>query len=519
MDKLDMKNVLVIDASQQFHFEVMSLMKEKTPIRYGYMYTGSPFNYRGDIGLRDKLIEAVSDEQTIRSSVEDFLFPKNMITYINEEWTVDIKLIEALKQLECYFLRLTDRSSAFPISVHERREYYLILLNYVHSVVRDKTGEVCFDYALTFDTPHGFFSYLLYGVLKYYHVPMIRIEHHFLDNHALIIKNDLPKIPGKYYEEATSYELKEKLPRELIEDYMTYNRRTALSNKNEQKALVSSLSFSGLRLFLRYMKKSTANLIMGFLPFLFKREVLHFTSLNGIYSRLYYRYKINKPLKELLKLNHYYNKISIEPDLSQKYIFFGMHMQPEKTSQPLGGEFDHMLLSITMLANSLPEGWHLYVKEHPNQFNERKIVNNNYRDKYFYQAVLKLKNVSWVSLHTPSSVLIKQAQLVSTLTGTMGWEGLLEGVPVIVFGEAYYKACRAVRSPQSVDECREAILSLSKLNKEDIRKEIYRYFLFYTENKNLIYSGRYEEEFTQHKLPRKDQIENLCNGILKKLNI
>ncbi len=68
MDKLDMKNVLVIDACQQFHFEVMSLMKEKAPIRYGYIYTGSSLNYRGDIRERNNLIAKVSDSQTLLNS-------------------------------------------------------------------------------------------------------------------------------------------------------------------------------------------------------------------------------------------------------------------------------------------------------------------------------------------------------------------------------------------------------------------------------------------------------------------
>ena len=40
---------------------------------------------------------------------------------------------------------------------------------------------------------------------------------------------------------------------------------------------------------------------------------------------------------------------------------------------------------------------------------------------------------------TSSHQLLKYAQFVSTITGTVGWEALQMGIPVLVFGDCYYE--------------------------------------------------------------------------------
>lgn len=508
-------NICLIDVYHEFHFEVLHKLKQSnSEINFSYVVSGTPQNFHGRIHTISEWKKNIFNEDTKIDEVNRFLFPSEIIHLLEDKWSISEKIIKAFKDTETYFLRLTDRNCAFPLSVHERRQYYLILLNYFNNIViRQKI-----DCLITFDTPHSFSSYLLYQVGIYHQIPVIRLEQHFLQNHSLILSHEDPELPGDYYQNSTAEELFKQLPDSVKTDLNIYNKNIKTATQKEKSAIIGTSRFSAIRLFIRFLKKALANIIMGLFPVLFKKEILHFTSLNKIQSVLYYRLAINKPLWKLLRLNHFYNKISITPDLSENFIFYGMHMQPEKTSQPLGGEYDHQLLPIIILAKSLPPGWFLYVKEHPNQFNERKISNKNFRDKSFYQAVLKLKNVRFISLQVSSAELIENSQIVSTLTGTAGWEGLLRKKPVIAFGNPYYKACRAVRSPDSVDACKKSISELLSLSKNDITKEIYRYLLYFSEKNHLVISSNWESSFGTSDYSREEQISNLAYFLQRKIN-
>ena len=341
------------------------------------------------------------------------------------------------------------------------------------------------------------------------------MEYHFLPNHSLVINDyDFPRIPKSYRERETSEDLWLNLPESVKKAYTGENRFVNSLNRKEKSNVISKGRLSKIRTTGRWIKRLGMNLIMGTFPFFFKREVLHFTSLNNIRNRFYYRAAINIPLWHLMQLNHYYNQLSEEPDFSKKYIFFGMHMQPEKTSQPLGREFDSQIIPIKILSQSTPDDWIIYVKEHPNQFNERKIVNNNYRSKAFYDALAKIDKVRLVTLSSPSDQLIEQAQLVSTLTGTLGWEALKKGRAVINFGDPYYQACEATRNVDSVSSCKLAISQLQILSEAQIQQALYRYLLYYSEKGHLVESANWESKFAFSDIPREQQIKNVTDRIL-----
>jgi hypothetical protein len=218
-------------------------------------------------------------------------------------------------------------------------------------------------------------------------------------------------------------------------------------------------------------------------------------------------------LIKLYQLNKHYKKIAQESDLSVPYIYYGMHMQPEKTTTPLGGHFDNQLAAITILSQSLPNGWKLLVKEHPNQFNFRKVANQSVRDIYFYKAIQKLANVELVSLNLPSSELIKKARMVATITGTLGWESLMAGKPALVFGDAYYRACTAVGNISDLGSCKAEILRLSEIDAKTISKAVLRYLAYYHEMGIIVEASNWESKVNHSSLERKDQIKNLIESI------
>ncbi|HRZ77520.1 MAG TPA: hypothetical protein P5248_09150, partial [Bacteroidales bacterium] len=400
--------IAVIDAYHEFHFEVLEKLQTELKCEFVYLISGTSYNFHGKASRIQEITARITSGDTIIDPVTRFIYPREIDRFSDTPWTLGLDRIEQCKPIENYFLRLSDRNAVFPISVHIRRQYYLLILNYFNHILATQKP----DLVLTFDTPHSYHSFTLYSLARQLRIPILRLEHHFIENHSIILSHQLPVIPADFLRDEEARTIWDSLPEALRQDFGVYSQFIARANAREKRKLIGRSSMANFRLVYRYLKKATANIIMGVFPFLFKREILHFTSLNEIRTRFFYRISINARLLQLIRLHAYYNKVSVDPDLDRDFIFFGMHMQPEKTSQPLGGDFDHQLFPILMLAQSLPEGWMLYVKEHPNQFNDRKIANANYRNTHFYDTLRRVPNIRLVSLNTPSSELISRARLV-----------------------------------------------------------------------------------------------------------
>ncbi len=126
-----------------------------------------------------------------------------------------------------------------------------------------------------------------------------------------------------------------------------------------------------------------------------------------------------------------YEKLAEKADLSRPYVYLALHYQPELTTCPLAGPWVDQELIVGLLADCLPEGVELYVKEHPKQ----TILS---RGLGYYSRLTGRRNVHLVSRDTDSFVLTDHALAVATCTGTAGWEALIRGKPVLVFGDIFY---------------------------------------------------------------------------------
>ncbi|MBD2548385.1 hypothetical protein H6G65_02045 [Microcystis elabens FACHB-917] len=141
-----------------------------------------------------------------------------------------------------------------------------------------------------------------------------------------------------------------------------------------------------------------------------------------------------------------------EIDLAANYIYFPLNYQPELTTSPLAGIFCDQLSAVRALASALPEGWLVYVKEHPAQY-----LGHSYgylgRSELFYKQLNGIHNVKLISSEIHSQVLIDGSELVATVTGSAGYESLSRSKCVIVFGEVWYQeidGCFRVNRPSDV---------------------------------------------------------------------
>lgn len=178
----------------------------------------------------------------------------------------------------------------------------------------------------------------------------------------------------------------------------------------------------------------------------------------------------NKILRMTRRMRKMYDEVSIEADFGQKYIYFPLHYQPECTSNPQGGGlYYEQAIPIRILAESLPNDFYIYVKEHPTQF-------YGARTKEFYEELLKIPKVRLVKRATDTYELIENCVAVASLTGTAGWEGVFAGKPFIMFGYWITQHMPGVFHVRTKDECKKAIQRILIQDFDVSRKSIKLFF-------------------------------------------
>lgn len=147
-----------------------------------------------------------------------------------------------------------------------------------------------------------------------------------------------------------------------------------------------------------------------------------------IFKNIFYVYQIKR----------YYKKLSKKPR-SESYLFYAMHFEPE-AGTIARTIFNNQLAIVKILHDNLPDGWKLYVKEHPHQY---QLVNKTawyylknlhlFKNTGFYYELDKLKNVRIIDLDVGSRELLENAAAVSTINGTIVMEALKFGKPIFMF--------------------------------------------------------------------------------------
>jgi len=113
------------------------------------------------------------------------------------------------------------------------------------------------------------------------------------------------------------------------------------------------------------------------------------------------------------------------------FVYFALHYEPEASTSAAGGEFNSQLDALCALSALLPAGWRILVKENPQQgFLHRSAV--------FYERIRLIPNIAFVDDDCPSQDLLERAQVVATISGTVGFGAMLAGRACSHFGTPWY---------------------------------------------------------------------------------
>ena len=168
-------------------------------------------------------------------------------------------------------------------------------------------------------------------------------------------------------------------------------------------------------------------------------------------------------------LKKFYDQLSTKPNYNENYIFYPLHQEPEATIM-VRTTMSCQLHIVKLLAENLPEGWKLYVKEHPSEFYVYKKVayfykNIDYfRSQEFYKRIKKIKNVRLISFDYSTNDLIEHSKAVTSITGSVFAEAIKANKPIIVWGHlsTYIEKLKSAFCVTSIETLKNSIDKISK---------------------------------------------------------
>jgi len=346
---------------------------------------------------------------------------------------LDEELISKMAECETMVLKMMDRfETRKAYTYQERKDLYLKHLRFWNDLIVKKK----INLFLASNIPHEVFDYVIYSLCKQKGIQSIFMyQSHIPD--TVIVMNDWEK---------SSETLGDSYPQLLKSMNKSGSKEIELPTNFENYFKKHTSEKEDVTPF--YMKKKSAGDSLSALFQSFSNRINDdFLNNVQVIRNVFRSLVLIVPEKKLFS---FYEKNCQPFDKNNKYIYLPLHYQPELTTCPCAGAFVDQLVMAELLASCLPEGYFLYVKEHPKQ----KILGRSYR---FYKALLSTKKIRLISRKTDSKTLITHSAAVATCIGTAGWEALFKGKQVVMFGHDFYQYAPGVFSIRTEEDCKKAI--------------------------------------------------------------
>ena len=309
-----------------------------------------------------------------------------------------------------FHVHLVRESYFESLTYYECQVFTTLFLNFFYTLIKKEKIELI----LFGDVPHGAYNFIIYCLARALGIKILFVEQSF-EFKTFFIYSSLEEI-GRFsnlnirQNSIPDVKIEEKFEKDLF-----YMKMPTSRDKLQKKAVLfihPGLWCKNRFQMLREKRKRYKTI----------HEYLTYKDLRTV-SRLYQEkeYKHNKKI--------FFSKAA---DFAQKFVYFPLHLQPEMTTDTLGGVYYDQLLAIEHLSQMLPQDWKIYVKENPKQ-------TEYMRGRAFFIRLGAIDKVVGVKSDTNTYDLIRHSQFVATITGTAGWEAISGGKSVLVFAYAWYR--------------------------------------------------------------------------------
>lgn len=421
-------------------------------------------------------------------------FDDALLAHYSVEWhtlpPLDEPLILSMRECEANFLAMTERhNTPDHLSYRERKDIYLRTVRYWHHALQRNTIDLCLFGVL----PHISFDYVIYCLCKKMGIPTLMFLPTVMPDVTFLVEDwqqPVPKLNNRYAElvrefhhTAASPPLSQRLQTYMEMQCSRSSERTPfyMLDRDDPPPVIELAApqtqtrrmtwFALYRFYLSYLAPRLPWLTSPrsrWFP-LFTSYIRRKAALGIEHPAQLLRQMIDPTVwlqaggnlfraadgiiaeqKHEALLWQYYEEHASPPDGSQPYVYLPLHFQPERTTLPMAGAFVDQQLIVQMVADALPPGVLLYVKEHPRQTSRG-------RDIMFYQYILDIPTIRLIPRTHDTFQLIEQALAVVTATGTAGWEALFQGKPVLTFGHNFYRMAPGVFPITTLESCKQAL--------------------------------------------------------------
>jgi hypothetical protein len=374
------------------------------------------------------------------------IFPSQVSDHFSESY-INIDFLKEYASFELQAIRMMDRMDPDQQSFGftERQRHYRNMIKRCTACL----NYLKIDFVIFGVVPHQVFDYALYLLCRFYKIKFVILGisqfqgRFFILNNISSIGDKIPednqKILGSGKDAVL---LKTELPDDIIKYYnKTQQDYSEAKPEWERNHLLEDKRSDG---FFSLVKKFFNELSNNRTRYFGEDGFPHFIKLKSktieeskisIIKYSLQRLKTNRFKRNLKK---YYASLTVQPDYNVKYVFFALHYQPEMTTSPSGDIFVDQRLCVEVLHKQLPSDCLIYVKEHQAQFYSH-LEGHTSRAKCYYDDLLSHSRVRLIPVDSDPFKLVKNALAVATIIGTVGWEAMAMGIPVIAFGLTWYE--------------------------------------------------------------------------------
>ena len=304
---------------------------------------------------------------------------------------------------------------------HEIRNHFAIYFYFFYEIItQNKINLIIFS-----NLPHQGPDFIIYKLAQILRIKTILCYQTIFRNKFFVIKS-LEEF-GYFKKKKLNYN-KEKI------DTRQYTNYFKAISKNE---IMKNDIFHDL--------KTNVNLRQIFRKIAIKSKIIKRVNYEKIYKDNLQKSKISN------------NKLNSILDSKRKIIFVALNFQPELTTSILGLDYEDQILMLEKLNGILKKSHTIIVKDHPLQTSFQ-------RGEYFFERLKYLNNIYLVDNNIDSGFLIDNADVVCTVSGTIGWEALLKNKKCLVFGKGWYHKLHGCKKVNNED------------NENDLKKFIYSKF-------------------------------------------
>lgn len=259
-----------------------------------------------------------------------------------------------------------------------------------------------------------------------------------------------------------------------LDDFEKHNSSNAKKTSSDlKKFLQKHDGFEAAKGYISIQNQKKDNKMLDALKFILLAQ-------DNDYQKRYSSYKWNKLkilyneggniLRKKIRENFINNNFIKNVDYSKPFVYFPLHIEPERSLSIDAPFFTNQIEVITNIVKSLPIGYRLFVKEHP----AMKLL--AWRETSFYKELMKLPNVFLLHPFIDPQQILENCSLVITITGTAGFEAAFYNKPSIIMADLIYSSIPSTHRLKSFEELPLAIKNSleKKVNVSDLNEYVQR---------------------------------------------